>query len=317
MYKRILVPLDGSELAEMVFTYVKELAGSLDIDIILLHISNPNFRQFVPMHRAYIEHMAEKVRRQTRERQKKTGIKPGGKPVKVRGELIEGYAAEEILRYADKNDVDLIIMATHGRSGLKRWGMGNVTDKILRASGVPVWLARVGDPDEIPYDQWPKRTILAPLDGSELAELVLPHVKELAKQRGTEPLDVVLLRICEPPSIPSYSTPELPDVPLNWGEYIQQETARCKQTAKEYLAEIKKQFNDTGISIRSEVLVGKAADEIVDYAKKNPLNVIVMATHGRSGLSRWVYGSVTENVLLGVSSPALLVRTHENNPAAK
>ena len=69
-----------------------------------------------------------------------------------------------------------------------------------------------------------------------------------------------------------------------------------------------KQLKDISISVRSEVLVGKAADEIVDYANKNPFNLIVMATHGRSGLSRWVYGSVAENVLLGVSSPIFLVR---------
>jgi len=188
--------------------------------------------------------------------------------------------------------------------------MGSVADKVLRASKVPVWLVRAGIPDEIPYDQWPKKTILAPLEGSELDESVLPHVETLAKQRGRELVDVVLLRVCEPPATPSYYAPELSGVPLHWGEHVQQETARCKQVAKEYLAGKEKRLKESNISVRSEVLVGKAADQIVDYVNKNPFNVIVMATHGRSGLSRWVYGSVAENILQEVSSPVLLVRRY-------
>ncbi len=307
---RMLVPLDGSELAEVVFTYAKELAGRLDLDIILLHVSSPEEAEFIPMHRAYVERAAEIVRRQSRELQKKTGIRPGGKTIKVQGELAVGYPAEEILRYADENAVDLIIMATHGRSGIRRWSLGSVANKILRASKVPVLLARAGIPAEVTYDKWPKRTILVPLDGSELSESVLPYVRTLAKQRGVEPVDVVLLRVCESPVTPAYYTPELTGVPLNWGRYMEQDMARSKQAADKYLAGIEKQLRDAGLNVRSEVLIGKAADEITDYVNRNPFNLIVMATHGRSGLSRWVYGSVAENILLGVSSPIFLVRPH-------
>ena len=124
-------------------------------------------------------------------------------------------------------------------------------------------------------------------------------------------MDIVLLRVCEPPDTPPYYyAPVLPDTSVNWGEYMQRETAGCKQVASEYLSGIEKQFKDTGVKLRSEVLTGKAAEEIVDYANRDPFHLIVMATHGRSGLSRWVYGSVTENVLSGVSSPVLLVRTN-------
>ena len=88
--------------------------------------------------------------------------------------------------------------------------------------------------------------------------------------------------------------------------------------AKEYLAGVEKRLKDSNIrSVRSEVLVGRAADEIVDYAKKNPFNIIVMATHGRSGLSRWVYGSVAGNVLQGVSSPVFLVKPQQSDSSVK
>jgi len=308
MFKRILVPLDGSELAEVVFPYAKELAGRLDMEVVLLYVGGRVLSEFAPMHRAYIERAAEIISQQVQEVQEKTGIKPGSNPIEVRGEMAEGYPAEEILRYADENKADLLLMATHGRSGRKRWILGNVADKVLRASKIPVLLVRAGIPDTTPYDQWPSRTILVPLDGSEQAESVLPHVETLAKQRSTEPVNVTLLKICEPPSTPSYYAPELSEVPLNWGEYMEQEVVRCKQASTEYLAKIEERFKDIGVSAQSEVLVGKASDVIVDYANKNPFNLIAMATHGRSGLSRLVYGSIAANIINGVSCPIFLVR---------
>jgi nucleotide-binding universal stress UspA family protein len=301
MYKRVLVPLDGSELAEVVFVYAKELAGRLGLDLVLLHIYSPDEAASVPMRRAYVERAAEIIKRQSEEAREKAGIKPGVKAVNVRGELAPGYPAEEILRYADENGIDLILMATHGRSGIKRWTMGSVADKVLRASKVPVWLIRAGIPQEIVYDKWPTRTILVLLDGSELAESVLPHVEAVAKQRGAELVDVILLSVCEPALLPSYYPAAMP---LNWDDNV----ARCKRSNGEYLAKIEKRLKEAGLRVRSEVLAGKPAEAIVDYVSKNSVNLIVMSTHGRSGPSRWVLGSVAEKVLLGVSSPILLVR---------
>jgi len=320
MYKRMLVPLDGSELAEVVFTYAKELAGRLDLDIILLHVTRQAAENTMPMRKAYIERAVEAIQRQSREIQKKTATKKRGKPIEVRGEVVIGYPADEILRFADENKVDLILMATHGRSGIKRWTMGSVADKILRATKIPVWLVRAGIPEEIVHGQWPT-TILLPLDGSEQAESVLPHAETLAKQRGIEQVDVVLLRVCEPPSRPSYylaepgvtyaplSEPEAIESHINWQKYLDDEMVKSKQAAEKYLEKIKKRFQDSNISVRSEILEGRAAEEIVEYANKNPFNLIVMSTHPRSGLRRLVYGSVTENVLQGVNRPVLLVKT--------
>lgn len=307
----MLVPLDGSELAEVVFAYAKELAGRLSLDVTLLHVCSPTEQELAPMHRSYTEHMAGIVKLQVEAIQKKVGIQPGSKEVETRGELAVGYPAEQILSYADENDIDLILMATHGRSGIRRWAIGSVADKVLRASKVPVWLVRAGIPEEVVYDEWPRRTILVPLDGSELAESVLPHVETLAKQRGAELVDVVLLRVCDPPIISS----DYPEaiMPLSWEEHVEQQMAWCKRASEKYLAGVEKQLKDAGLKVRSEVLVGNPpldnpANEIIDYANRNPFNLIVMATHGRSGISRWAYGSVAARVLLGVSSPLFLVR---------
>jgi len=308
MYQKMLIPLDGSELAEVVFSYAIELAGRLDLEIKLLLVASTALGDFVPMHKAYIEQAAGIIQRRIKEVRERFGVQPDNGLPGVHGEVAMGYPAEEILRYADENNIDLILMATHGRSGVRRWTMGNVADKVLRASKIPVLLIRAGVTGETPYDKWPKRTIIAPLDGSELAESVLPHVEALAKQRSIVPVEVVLIRVCEPQVTPSYYVPELSAMPLNWGEYVEQETTKCKQTSAEYLTGLEKRFKDGNINVHSDVLVGKAADEIVDYAQKNPFNIIVMATHGRSGISRWVYGSVADNVLQGVSSPVFLIR---------
>ena len=225
MYGKMLVPLDGSELAEVVFGYAKELAGRLDLELILLHVAEPGEHDLIPMHRAYVEQAVETVQRQLAEVQEKTRTEAEGKAKQTRGEVVMGHPAEEILHYADENNIDIIIMATHGRSGIKRWAIGSVADKVLRVSKVPVWLVRATIPEEIVHDKWQERMILVPLDGSELAESVLPHVEALAKQRGAELVEVVLLRVCEPPiSYLSYSSALC--MPLDWDIEKEKELAK-------------------------------------------------------------------------------------------
>jgi len=306
MYKKVLVPLDGSELAESVFPYVRELAARLDLDLVFLHVCTSEERAFTTMYRAYIERMANMVKDQSEGIRQKIGIQAEGKTVQAQGELTGGYPAEEIIRYANENEVDFIIMATHGYSGIKRLVMGSVADKVLRGSKIPIWLIRPRIPEELIYGKWSSRTVLVPLDGSELSESVIPHVEALAKQRGIELLDVVLLRVCTSPTT-KYDDIELFGTSLNW-DYVQQETAYCKKAVSEYLTEIEKRFKASNIHAQSVVLEGRAADEIVDYANSNSFNLIVMATLGHSGFSRWVLGSVTNRVLCGVSSPIFLIK---------
>jgi len=192
-----------------------------------------------------------------------------------------------------------------------RWHMGSVADKVLRASKVPVWFVHAGIPDTVPYSKWPSKTFIVPLDGSEWSESVIPHIEALAKQRTLEPINITLLRICDAPVAPSYYSPELSGVPLNWGEFMEQEMKRYKQEAFEYLSRLTERLKNTGANITSETLVGKAGDEIIEYASKNPYGIIVMTTHGRSGLSRLVYGSVAESVLMGVSNPTLMIKPRQ------
>jgi nucleotide-binding universal stress UspA family protein len=143
--------------------------------------------------------------------------------------------------------------------------------------------------------------ILVPLDGSELAECVLPHVKAISG--GCNVGEVVLLEVVEPP--PAWA---LEGVDLN---ALQNANVRA---AKEYVAKIQSQLSSEGLNVSSEVLEGKAAETIADFAKENAVDFIAIATHGRSGLSRWVSGSVAEKLLRSSHVPILMIRPAGGEP---
>lgn len=305
----MLVPLDGSEFAEAVFPYAKELVARLGMTAVLLHIVPSEERGFfAPIHRAYVRQTADSIREQAAKVQEKIGVQPERNPVRVEGETVTGSPGDEILRYAETKSVDLILMATHGRTGARHWALGRVAERVLRQSKVPVWVVRADVPDAMPYDRWPKKTLVVTLDGSELAESILTHVEALAQQNG-EAVEVVLVMVCEPPVMPTYEGQDESDTPPDWTEYVLEEEVLCRKTAAEYLGEIEKRLKERNITVRSEVLAGKASEAIIDYATRNPQSMIMMTTHGRTGLRRLVYGSVAESVLLGVSNPIFLVRT--------
>ncbi len=303
MYKHILVPLDGSELAEVVFPYAGEIIVSLKLEqITLLHIIPPEEKNLVALHKGYIERAAETVGSLCRDVQHTKHAEVCAESIQSLGVLAIGHPAEEILRYAEDNGVDLILMATNGRTGVQRWTMGNIADKVLRASKVPVWLVRAGLPPEIVHDHLPIRIILVPLDCSELAESVLPHAEAVAKRSDPGSIEIVLLALCDPTLPATYYAP----APSDWDEMVQ--GWKCQD--ERYLAKMEKQLRDSGLNVRSEVLIGKPAETIVEYVSENRASLIVMSTHGRSGLGRWVFGSVAEKVLHGVTTPILLLRPH-------
>ncbi|MFC1939043.1 universal stress protein [Chloroflexota bacterium] len=293
MYQKMLVPLDGSRLSEVVFPYAKDLAGRLGLDIILFHVHSPKESDTIPLHQAYVEHKAQVMKRQLREWQKKSGVGLEGRKLEVRGELAMGYPPEEIMRYAEEQNVDLILMATHGRSGVRRWVLGSVADKILCVSSIPVWLIRAGTAESVTYDKWTKRTLLVPLDGSVLAEKVLPHVEALAKQPGVPPVDVILLRVAESPTTSGHYFRNIPE---------------RREEIEQYLTNIETRFKNSGLRVKSQVSSGEPAEQIVKHGRADPFSIIVMSTHGHSGMSRWFYGSVTTRVLEHASNPIFLVR---------
>lgn len=139
------------------------------------------------------------------------------------------------------------------------------------------------------------KKILVPLDGSELAECVLPHVKAIAAGCGEG--EVLLLRIVEP--LPA-GTPPAVDF-----EVVQKAGVK---TAEEYLARIKAKLNKEGLNVEAKVSTGRPAETITDFAQREKVDLITIATHGRSGISRWVFGSVADKLVRSSSVPILLIR---------
>ena len=150
------------------------------------------------------------------------------------------------------------------------------------------------------------KKMLVPLDRSEAAESILPHVMELAKSQGAEKCEVILLNVCEVSLIPAYY---LSEIPLNWQDHVN----RCKRSAQQYLSKVEKRLRNAGLNVNSVVLMAKAgegtpANYVVDYANNNDFDLILMSTHGRSGLSRWAFGSVADKVMRRVAIPIFLIR---------
>ena len=142
--------------------------------------------------------------------------------------------------------------------------------------------------------------ILVPLDGSELAECVLSHVEALAG--GCKVKDVILARVVEP-----FRQPSGADYSLR-PEEVARIDAQSLAGADQYLKQVKAKIKLSGSAVATEILHGSPAAELADYSAKNGVDLIVVATHGRSGVSRWVWGSVADRILRSACVPVLMVR---------
>jgi nucleotide-binding universal stress UspA family protein len=297
MYEKILVPLDGSDLAEIALPYAEELAGALGCEITLIHVSESADEKYENMHQLYIEKIVESTR-QGAERCRKN---KRAKKIKVSSVHLTGYVAEQIVDYADKENIGLIVMTTHGRSGIRRWILGNVAAKVVRATERPVALIRAKDTLPEACAERKLNKVLVPLDGSKASEVVIPHISELASKLKAA---VVLLQVVAP----SYFVYAIP------GEAVLQphspeDFQNMIEHSKFYLDKISAEFMDKGIETTSEVGIGGPAEEIIRIADEMQVDMVAMSTHGHSSISLWAFGSNADKVLHAGGTPVLLVRT--------
>ena len=210
-----------------------------------------------------------------------------------------GRPTDEILAFVDRVGADLIVMSAQGRSAISRWVLGGVADRVLRGVTCPVLLVRAGQAQRrIPYQH-----ILVPLDGSELAEQVLPYVKPLICPHQTR---VFLIRVL---------TTRLGDRTMalltSYPPGLRLATTmlhRAEIQLRGYLRSVAAALREQGAVVHAVVRRGSPADEILAYADEIEADLLGMTTHGLSGMSRWVYGNVAGKVLQGARCPVLLVR---------
>ena len=143
------------------------------------------------------------------------------------------------------------------------------------------------------------KKILVPLDGSELAECVLPHVEAFIE--GFDTSDVILMRVVEP------EKPYQGEYAIGTEMMVKRES-EMKSVAKDYLDEITNRLKHVGASLHAEVILGRVTEMLTDYAMNNDVDLIIIATHGYSGITRWVRGSVADKILRSANVPVLMVR---------
>lgn len=300
MYSKILVPLDGSTAAESALPLVRSLARRLALPVELLGVIDLReiSRSVSAADGLFLDRLLEDESRRGAEHLDKIAKTLRGLQVTARGE--KGEAADVIIETAAADKNTLIVMATHGRSGLNRFLLGSIAEKVLRATANPLLLVKAVEP--IATDgEAPLTSIVVPLDGSDLAEGVLPMVEELAKKLD---LEVVLMRAFAIP-YGAYSTGDGFYDPVNLEAFL----ARLREETHDYLEKKTAHLKRIGVAKVSYVAKeGLSADEIIKFARETPANLVAMSTHGRSGVKRWVLGSVTETVVRHSGDPVLVLR---------
>lgn len=293
MLDKILVPLDGSELSELALPYAEELAGALNSEVELVYVCEPGESEYRHMHQLYIEKIAGQVRNHI----KAYPAREASLAARVKAVILDGEPAAEIIDYTDKNDISLIVMVSHGRSGIMSWAMGGPAMKVIQGTSKPVLFHRAGYPQAGKGKIFSR--ILIPLDGSEDGEAALPYIKEITKKLESE---VILFQVVAPGQhVHTVGG-------LDYILFPEEQVEKMRAEAKQYLEKAGKELADTKATIRSEVKTGNAAQEIIKFADETNICLVAISTHGRSGARRWASGNVAHKILQAGHTPVLQVR---------
>jgi nucleotide-binding universal stress UspA family protein len=314
--KTILVPLDGSALAEQALPYVRTLALLLGARVRLLNVivddqHDSLMAEGIAAAYGVIDPLA--TQREREQRSLTTLIQHAEGYLDSQAGLLHsqgidteidircGPAADVIVEAAQDQHVAMIAMATHGYSGLRRWALGSVTDRVVHATDTPVFVVRGAR--SAPTQPIAFKRMMVPLDGSPLAAQALPLAADLAERARAE---LLLMQAVEG-SIEAY--PAI--APLGRPNLMPNEVVRMLQgRASEELEDQAVKLRDRVLPVTTHVVSGHAAEAIIDEAEQHSVDLIVMATHGYSGIKRWALGSVTDKVLHAAATPLLLVRAN-------
>jgi nucleotide-binding universal stress UspA family protein len=300
MYQKILVPLDGSKVAEAILPCVVWLARGFGARVTLLTVApsrkeagQPSPRASGPNSVETMEGLAIEPTRYLEGVAKYLAVRH----IEAEPVVVEGDAAETILAQARERGCDLFAMSTRGRSGLGRGLLGSVTDAVIRSSDIPVVVVSPKGGPQGQEEGMALKRVVVPLDGSSLAETVLPHVKEMARRLS---LEVDLIGVVTVPTWPGAGYEGYPVEVTGLEE-------RMEADAAAYLERVGRGFSDEGIPTRWKVLKGSPGLTILSYVQGSSENLVAISTHGRSGLGRLVIGSVADLLIRSLGTPVLVV----------
>jgi nucleotide-binding universal stress UspA family protein len=277
MFERIVVPLDGSENAEIVFPYCADLAARFSSTVTLVTVSETATEDIDHLFNTYLKHARKKMRQQL----KALAVL---ETVTLESEVLFGDPARGILRVAEDKDAGLIVLASHGSSAEGPWFLGHIAAKVLRATKRPVMLIRQQATKRALEQRGLFAKILVPLDGSQIGEAALCYAVAIANKTGAE---VALVEVFE----------QVRGVGASGVRYSIPEDESVRKSLLSYLEHVAQPVRSGGLKVSTSVLFGDAASKIVDCAEKQGVDLIAISTHGRSGLGRWVFGNVTDKIL--------------------
>jgi nucleotide-binding universal stress UspA family protein len=289
-----LVPLDGTELSESALSLLPFLK-SLGFDRLrLVSVWESDWEESEAGGRHQELSEADERGRSyltSYLAQRAETVRAGG--FDVEEDVRMGRAAPEVLAAAE--GLDLILIATHGRTGVSRWWLGSVTDQVVREADCPVLVIGPNVTHDLAF--YSLRRVLLPLDGSETAELALPPAAWIASRSGAE-VDLVrcmtLTGVAYDPGMAVYS-----------GDLID----AMQDAVSTYLDEAAAKL--AGLSVHKDVLIGGPGQLLLDYLEKRQAQLVIMTSHGRTGITRAALGSVTDRMLHG-PAPVLVLRTGED-----
>ena len=281
MFTRIVVPLDTSLLAECVVPQVRTLADKWGSTVELVHAIESGSPAAELAGERYLADAASVF----------------GSAIHVECTVRPGAPTDVIIEAAGDRRDTLIAMSTHGRTGVERWLLGSVADKVLRASRSPILLLR-GSNDIASLVPALLDQITLPLDGSPASEVAFETAVGMAHTLG---VPLLLVRCI--------STSGSIDAEVVSPSIVRAE----EQGVEEYLVRKSEEAMNRGAEeVSHRVLWGSPADALIDLAQRNPSSLTVMSTHGRSGVSRWALGSVTDRVVRHTHQPVLVVRAFQD-----
>ena len=301
MFRKIMVPLDGSDEAEAILPYVSHIASGLDLAVALLSVMD---RGAMEMRESYYSRLFERAEQEAKGRLHNAAHQLQQDGVRTEELVISGRADAEITEAADRLGCNLIAMSTHGRSLLGRGILGSVADRVVHTARIPVLTIT---PDKVRAYHGSDTLItrlVVPLDGSALAETVLPYVREMASRLG---YTVVLLRVVRP-------------LHYFWvGEHppeINEENALMENEAREYMEATAERLSRDGVDVEWRVLVGHPTTIVLEQIRDIPHSIVALTTHGRSGFRRWLIGSLAETLVRSGGDPVLIVPPPEQQEGA-
>ena len=300
MINHILVPLDGSTLAECVLPHVAGIAPVTNARVTLLHVlQQPHNGQGTPAVDPVEWHLqkqnAEKYLDQIVNRLSEEGI------LGVESVILEGNPAGGVVEFARHNNVDLIVLSTHGNSGLSSWNVSSVVQKILLRSYTSILLVRAYTPSPATTTKVRYKRMFVGLDGSPRSEFVLPFAINLAQFHKSQ---LILETVIEKPR-----TINRMPISDEIAEMITQFVEKNYQAASHYLKQLRTQFSTQNLKIKTHISVGDHALTVLhDMVEESNADLVLLAAHGETGERRWPYGSVTTSFIAYGNSSLLIMQ---------